>query len=399
MKMNIKLTAIIIFLLSCYLIHGQNIHNSNSNNFDSISRDLKRIYERNELAGFAVSIFGKDSIFYQSGFGYADKSKKIPYTVSSNQLIASISKTFIGVSLMIAIEQNKMKLDDDVNEYLNFKVINPNFPDTKITLRHLANHTSGITDPKSYNKTYLFSKKLKKKNWPQQWHDYLKIYNRNKDIPLEKFLENSLSEKGIWFEDDTYSEKASGTDYEYSNLGSSLLALAISNAVKESYKEFVKKNIFQPLRMDATSWDNNFVAEDLRVTYYIENGNPIPDYRILTYPDGGIYSSVGDLTKYCQEMIKCSIGQGKILTKKSFLTMTKPQSISNDFPDAICWDLSFAPLIGHAGNEFGSSTLMYFNPKSGIGQILFSNNSIGSLKQEKAFFDIFNLLFKYDFKN
>jgi hypothetical protein len=112
----------------------------------------------------------------------------------------------------------------------------------------------------------------------------------------------------------------------------------------------------------------------------------------------GVLSTVEDLTKYCQDLIKCSKGEGVLLKKDSFYKMTEAQFKDHDFPDAICWDLSFSPLIGHAGNDFGSSTLMYFNPENGIGQILFSNNSIGNEKLDEDFYEIFNLLFKYDLK-
>jgi hypothetical protein len=54
-------------------------------------------------------------------------------------------------------------------------------------------------------------------------------------------------------------------------------------------------------------------------------------------------------------------------------------------------------LIGHAGNDFGTATLMYFSPKTGIGRILFTNISIETEEQENAFYEIYNKLFEYDF--
>ena len=59
---------------------------------------------------------------------------------------ASIRKTFTGVAMMQAVQEGKLSLDQDINTYLPFKVVNPSFPDTAITLRQLATHTSGITD-------------------------------------------------------------------------------------------------------------------------------------------------------------------------------------------------------------------------------------------------------------
>ncbi len=388
----------VMFILSC----NEHKEQKNLSEFviktDSLTIDLENIYKRNQLAGFAVSIFDKDSILYKRGFGLANKIEKNPYTTKSIQLIASISKTFIGVSLMKAIELGLMDLDDDVNKYLNFKVANPKFPDSTITLRHLATHTSSIGSPRAYNKTYLFKAFLNQNNWPEVWHEYVSEYNENKPVSLEFFLKNILLTDGEWYGDDRYLGVAPGIEYKYSNIGSSLLALAIENAVGKSYDDFIKEQVFEKLKMDNTSWDLQNMNENAHVTYYIENGNQIPNYEIITYPDGGILSTVEDLTKYCQDLIKCSKGEGVLLKKDSFYKMTEAQFKDHDFPDAICWDLSFSPLIGHAGNDFGSSTLMYFNPENGIGQILFSNNSIGNEKLDEAFYEIFNLLFKYDLK-
>ncbi len=361
---------------------------------DSLTTDLKEISKNNDLAGFGVAIFHRDSVLYKNGFGYANKEQQTPYTVTSNQLIASISKTFIGVSLMIAVENGWMKLDDDVNDHVDFNVQNPRHPDAPITLKQLASHTSSIGSPNSYNKTYLFSAPLQKERWPEAWHPYVDIYNKNEEASLASFLRNTLTEEGDWFQEDSFLADPPGSTYDYSNLGSSLLALAIENAAGQSYASFVKEHIFKPLEMKSTAWDLNELNPRSHVTYYIENGNQIPPYRLITYPDGGIVSTIEDMILYGQELLKCADGNGRLLSKESFEVMT--QSLGDELPDAIGWDLSFAPLIGHAGNEFGSSTLFYFNPQSKTGQLLFSNSSIGNEAQEETFYGIFNTLFQYD---
>ena len=107
-------------------------------NFENVEEKINELYDDNRLGGFAVSVFSKDSIIYMNGFGFANKENNIPYTINTQQYIASISKTTIGVALLKASEIGLVELDESINTYLPFKVKNPNYPEEDITLRHLA---------------------------------------------------------------------------------------------------------------------------------------------------------------------------------------------------------------------------------------------------------------------
>jgi len=92
-------------------------------------------------------------------------------------------------------------------------------------------------------------------------------------------------------------------------------------------------------------------------------------------------------------------GESSLLSKESFREMMSHQYDKEELTEGLCWDLSIEGLIGHAGNDFGTSTLMYFSPESGIGRILFTNISTENEDQEETFYGIYNLLFKYDLSN
>src|SRR5262249_4279053 len=79
--------------------------------------------------GFAVTIVSQNEVLFQKGYGLSDIERKVPYEPQSLQNVASVSKTLIGISLMQLVEQGKIKLDDDINTYLPYKVINPYFPE------------------------------------------------------------------------------------------------------------------------------------------------------------------------------------------------------------------------------------------------------------------------------
>ena len=103
-----------------------------------LDRKLSEIAGRGHLPGFGVSIVTSGGVLFQKGYGYADIETKIPYTKETLQNIGSISKTFIGISLMQLVEENRIRLEDDINRYLPFKVVNPHFPTEPILIRHLA---------------------------------------------------------------------------------------------------------------------------------------------------------------------------------------------------------------------------------------------------------------------
>ncbi|ULT29098.1 beta-lactamase family protein [Sphingobacterium sp. E70] len=132
---------------------------------ESLTAALTTAYKQNDFPGFSVAIVNSDSILYENAFGFADLEKKTPYTTTIIQPIASLSKLFIGMSVMKAIEQGLFTLDMEINSILPFKLQHPYTPEVPITLRHLVTHTSGITDhADTYKKTYLYNTPVNEDN-------------------------------------------------------------------------------------------------------------------------------------------------------------------------------------------------------------------------------------------
>jgi CubicO group peptidase (beta-lactamase class C family) len=93
--------------------------------------------------------------------------------------VGSIAKPFTGVAMMRAVQEGKLSLDEDINQYLPFRVVNSHFPNERITLRHLATHTSGITDDEEvYAGTYHYGG-----DSPDSLGDFLQRYFVPADRP------------------------------------------------------------------------------------------------------------------------------------------------------------------------------------------------------------------------
>ncbi len=360
---------------------------------DSIHTALSKQYNNGHLPGFAVSIFSKDSVYFTRGYGYADVENKTPYNEHTIQGIASISKTLVAMALMKAIEDDIVALDDDINTILPYDVSHPNHPETPITLRHLATHTSSINDDVNYNKAYIFDEKLDYDEFPAAWEDHITKYNANEPMSMAEFLRHNF---GKWTAEETYLDHKPGTHYEYSNIAVALLAHCLELKLGKEFKDITQELILDPLGMKHSGWSYKMVEQDNQAVFYNEIYNIVPNYYAITYPDGGLYTTVHELTTYMQDIMQGYYGQGSLLQPESYTRM-----MTNQIPDVptatgVIWDLDIACCIGHGGNDFGIATLAYFDPKSGLGKILFTNLSIEKEEQGDQFFLIFNEMFAYD---
>jgi CubicO group peptidase (beta-lactamase class C family) len=367
-----------------------------SNN-DSITTDLTKLSKNSHLVGFAVAIVNKDSIVYAKGFGYSNKGSKNPYTIHTIQPIASISKTLLGVALMKAQEMGKLNLSDNINDHLPFKIYNPNFPNEKITIQQLANHTSSIIDGEQYDRAYVFKDKILpfyndlSYEVKQEVKEAVDLFNTNEWMPISDFIKNQYSQNGIWYKKGNFSTNLPGSTYKYSNMGANIAAYIIEESSGENYIEFVKKHILTPLQMTKSGWPSkNYQPSNVSALYWY--GYPTPEYEQITYGDAGFMTNITDFSKFLITMIQGYNGKDNILKATSYKEMMK-KPISTNFRKGIFWSVD-SEKIGHSGNDPGVISHAYFLIENGNGIIVFVNTS----ETENAMIevrDIYRTLLKY----
>ncbi len=360
---------------------------------ESLTKELTELSNKNSIVGFSVAIVNRDSILFAKGFGYSDKEKKILYTKNTVQPIASISKTLAGVALMKAQELGKLNLEDDINIYLPFKIVNPYFPNSKITIRNIATHSSGLKDSRNYSKTMIVKdfcslpKKTRKylsNNWCRKCED-------NKDIPMVDFIENIYSSQGDWYKKRHFLKEPTGTKYNYTNNNTTIVAYIIEQVTGEKYNDFIKKHITQPLNMTSSNWVfEGSISENISTLY--ANDIPMPEMNDITYPDGSFVTNVVDFGNYLSTMINGYSGKNNILNSESYNEMMS-QQINPEFESGIFWEV-YSKSIGHSGEHAGTSTYAYFDKENLVGYILFGNTT-DTKELQKEEIEIISVLKKY----
>ncbi len=409
MKRTLLVILISVSLFSCKRETTFKKSTSFDTLVDSLSLELAEIQKQGPIKGFGVAIVNEDTTLYAKGFGHASIDSELPYTKNTLQNIASVSKTLIGISLLKAQEMNKLKLDDPVNNYLPFEVFNPFYPKDTITIKQLATHTSSIQDGDLYGeKSYILMKSkdtVRIRSIPSA-----EGFNApESDMDMGRFLKNFLSLEGEWYQQTNFLENQPGEIYEYTNVGATLAAYVIELATGTSYADFTKEHILTPLEMTSSGWSTPEVDATHLTQLFTVDGKQIPDYKLITYPDGGLITSVDDKSKYLSELIKGFSGKGKLLSAKSYELFFSEFLSENNFEEERDTDRPFddeynsglfighTPIghIGHMGGDPGVSTFMFFDPKTKIGKLLFVNTDLDK-KGADEFYAIWDKLGGYE---
>jgi CubicO group peptidase (beta-lactamase class C family) len=378
-----KQFKIILFLGA--ILYSQLIFSQNKvSKIDSL---IQEKMQSTGIVGVGAAIIIDKKVVWTKGYGYADKENKKPFTTKTIMNIASVAKNFTGVCMMKAIEEKKIDLDEDINKYLPFKVVNPYYPNEKITLRNIATHTSSLADRDPvYADTYK--------------------YAGEPDEELGSFLKNYFDPNGKYYSKDNFINKKPGTFYQYSNIPPSLAGYIVEVVTGKKLQEYGREIIFKPLKMKNTAWALSEINREKHSKLYDNTGETlktIPLYTFATYPEGGIRTSVSDLSKYFAAILNDgTYNDTKILEKETVRNMKTFQFNASNKPEnmniaklnsGIFWATKLgATRIGHNGSDPGVRVFMLSDLSEEIGVVMFLNTTV---KDEGIPFEIYEYLYKY----
>ena len=224
--------------------------------------------QRDNIAGAVVLVVKDGQVLFAKGYGYSDVKAKKPVTVDGTLFRpGSISKTFTWTAVMQLVEQGKLDLDRDVNDYLDFRI--PAKFGKPITMKDLMTHTPGFEE----TLRDLFVAKASNLEPLQQWvqtHEPRQIY-------------------------------PPGTTPAYSNYGATLAGYIVQRVSGMPFDDYIEKNIFVPLAMSHTTFrqplpDN---LKPMMSQGYNLASEPAKDFEVVqAWPAGSLSTSAADMSHY-----------------------------------------------------------------------------------------------------
>ncbi|HLP15029.1 MAG TPA: serine hydrolase domain-containing protein [Bacteroidota bacterium] len=237
--------------------------------FDSLFAILSS--QRGFNGNVLVSHNGK--VLYKHAFGYSDLRRRTPLSIESEFQLASVSKQFTSVAVMILHDQQKVNFSDTLQKYF------PDFPYQHITIRELLTHRSGLPDYMSFAAKY---------------RDKHQEYISNADV---MDMLTRYTPKAEFLPDQRYC---------YSNTGYAVLAALVEKVSGMRFDEFMQQHVFTPLGMHNTYVFNPNVTRPVlpgRTIGHDKNRRPVfEDFLGGVVGDKGIYSTVEDMFKWDQAL-------------------------------------------------------------------------------------------------
>jgi len=277
----------------------------------------------------AVLVAKDETVVLSKGYGLANYEFSVPNTPQTVFPIGSNTKQFTAAGIMKLQEQRKLNITDPVSWYVTGA---PEWKDIRIY--HLLNHTSGIPSEGGF------------------------LLTDPVDIPLPELI-NQFTDIPLTFEP--------GQGYTYSNNGYITLAYIIEQASGQSYDEYLRKNIFEPLGMNSTGQDNARDVFSGRASGYTTmNSKPIHyDLQNIhnSYGAGSLHSTTEDL----------SLWEQAFHTPGAILTSASMDEITENNYGIVSGKMFNRTLAGHGGRNFGFISYTLYYPDEGVSLMYLSN--------------------------
>ena len=324
----------------------RSVHAGNINRIDTQAIDmfLTTRTKANRIKGMAVAIVQDNNVVFSKGYGEAAPGK--PNTAETQFYIGSVSKSFTSLAAMQLVQQGKLDLDAPVQQYLPwFQVADPG-ASSKITVRQLLNHTSGLSE---------------------------------KGDPNASAYTASLEEQGRLLRTAQLSAPI-GKQYQYYNQNYRLVGLLIETVSGIPFSDYIRTNIFNPLGMTNSTTDPA-LSTNLAQGYSRIFGFPLPqtqEYIPGALPSGYLISTAGDMGKFLLAQINNTRIDGQQLLDPELLTImrTVPAGINGNYGMGwLVMDNGDTIANGGALEYYQAFVLIHLKEKTGL-VLLFNQNGI-----------------------
>ena len=302
------------------------------------------------IPGAAVAVVLDGRVVFARGYGVADRERGTPVTADTIFQIASTTKPFTAIAVLLLVEEGKLDLDAPALRHLDWLPAKY----AAVTIRQLLTHTSGV------------ARDLRRENVDE--------------FPRAEFLSRLEAAPASF---------AAGQRWEYSNTGYALLSFIVEEVSGEEFGAFLRRRIFLPLGMTRTAYraaethdrihavGYDFVDGELRAAPHVYSG----------WGNSGIESTANDLAKFA-----AAIDRGRLLRAGSYRKMFTSATPPFEFHGAPAgygfgWFITTAngrPLITHGGAIAGFSSMIDYYPSERLSIVVLSNSKQGADRAGQA---------------
>jgi CubicO group peptidase (beta-lactamase class C family) len=292
--------------------------------------------QADEFSG-SVLVARDDEVLLDQGYGLANREWNIPNDGDTRFRLASVTKQFTAVAILILHERGLVDLDAPVRTWLTDA---PAAWDG-VTPRHLLSHTSGIPNFTDFDD-----------------YDAQKTAPATLDSLIARFRDHPL-------------EFQPGERWSYSNSGYILLTAIIETASGKTYSEFLNETLFQPLGMSNSGYDSHAAILPHRASGYAPTARGFvnADYLDMSIPQGagGLYSTTRDLLKWQRGLFG-----GQLLRPESLALLTTP--VRNQYAFGLfVREVDGNTTIAHSGGIEGFNTYLAYDPDRRMTIVVLGN--------------------------
>ncbi len=307
---------------------------------------------REDIAGAVISVVKDGKPFLAKGYGFADVAKRVPVSPDSTLFRpGSISKLFTWTAVMQQVEQGKLDLDRDVNDYLDFKI--PPAFGKPITLRNIMTHTPGFEE--TIQELFVEDEKHL-----TSLGDYVKAHLPGRIYPP-------------------------GTTPSYSNYATTMAGYIVQRVSGENFNDYIERHIFQPLKMEHTTFRQP-LPENLKSMMsngYDVASQPAHHFEwVNAFPAGSVSTTGADMTHFMIAHLQDGTYEGAQILRPETARLMHSRQFAN-LPEINAMALGFYEetrnghrIIGHGGDTQYFHSDLHLVPDLGLGFFI-SYNSAG----------------------
>ena len=330
--------------------------------YSKISNELDAYIKEYEegLASCEVAVFDRSGVITSNYYGFSDLENQVEADAFTVYEWGSCSKLLVWTAVMQQWERGNLDLDADIREYLPEGFLTKlQYEDEKITMKNLMSHNAGFQES---------------------------FYEKQDGCEEDELFPNLEAAVKVC---ECYQAYHVGEFTAYSNWGTALAAYIVECVSGETYADYVQKYIFKPLGMEHTSIDphmsdNAYVREkreELKCYYrgvdkeYDENYGTCISW-VQLFPAGSAVGTLDDFAKFGMAFVSedCPLFEKKSTREKMF----QPTSYYGESNIAknchgLWTDECRIQVLGHGGNTGGCSSMLKFDPESGLGVVIMTN--------------------------